>query len=63
MYTRSPWALADLGGVPGARPTYGTQFFRFRMHFCQKAPTSEVHSPPNGSTPPPTGNPGSATGG
>ena len=21
------------GGVPGARPPYGTQFFRFRIHF------------------------------
>ena len=32
---------------------YGTQFFRFRIHFHQKAPTSEVHAPP-------MGNPGSA---
>ena len=43
------------GGVPGARPPYGTQFFRFRIHFHQKVPTSEVHAPP-------TANPGSATG-
>ena len=49
-------SLADLGGVPGVRPPYGTKFFRFRIHFCQKGPM-----PPNGSTPPPTGNPGSAT--
>ena len=54
-------ALADLGGVPGALPHYETQFFHFCIHFCQKAPMSEVHAPPNGSTPPPTGNPGSAT--
>ena len=56
-------ALADLGGVPGARPPpHGTQFFHFRIHFCQKVPVSEVHAPPNGSTPPPpTENPGSAT--
>ena len=47
--------LADLGGRPGARPPYGTQFFRFRIHFNRKVPTSEVHAPP-------TGSPGSATG-
>ena len=45
-------ALADLGGVPGARPHYGTKFFHFHTHFCQKAPTSEVHAPLNRSTPP-----------
>ena len=47
--------LADLGGMPGTRPPYGTQFFCFRIHFYQKVPASEVHAPP------PTGNPGSAT--
>ena len=46
--------LADLGGVPSARPPYGTQFFRFRIHFHRKVPTSEVRAPP-------AGNPGSAT--
>ena len=50
------------GGVPGTRPPYGTQFFHFHIQFHQKVPTSEVHAPPNGCTPPPTGNPGSATG-
>ena len=48
-------ALADLvGGCAGHTPPYGTKFFHFCIHFCQKAPMSEVHAPP-------TGNPGSAT--
>ena len=64
----SPWAkylahrlkiiissLADLGGVPGARLPYGTQFFRFRIHFHQKVPTSEVHAPPLMGARPPYG--------
>ena len=33
----TPIAVADSGGAPN-----GTQFFRFRIHFCQKAPVSEV---------------------
>ena len=33
-------------------PPYGTQFFRFCIHFHQKVPMSEVHAPPNGCTPP-----------
>ena len=46
-------ALSDLGGGMLAHATpYGTQFFCFRIHFHQKAPTSEVHAPPNGCTPP-----------
>ena len=46
-------ALADLGGGRAGRmPPYGTKFFRFCIHFCQKAPTSEVHTPSNGSMPP-----------
>ena len=50
------------GACPAhAPPPHGTQFFCFRIHFHQKVPTSEVHAPPNGCTPPPTGNPGSAT--
>ena len=40
------------GGVSGACPPYGTQFFRFHIHFHQKVPTLEVHAPPNGCTPP-----------
>ena len=51
-------SLADLEGRARRTPPYGTKFFRFRTHFCRKAPTLEVHAPP----PPPTGNPGSATG-
>ena len=39
-------SLANLGGVPGTRPPYGTQFFHFRIHFHRKVPTSEVHAPP-----------------
>ena len=56
-------ALADLGGRRARRMSpYGTQFFHFRIHFHQKVPMSEVHACPNRCTPPPTGNPGSATG-
>ena len=47
-------------GVMGARALQGTHFFHFRIHFCLIAPTLEVHTLPNGYTPP-TGNPGSAT--
>ena len=43
-------------GACQAHAPYRTQFFHFRIHFCQKVPTSEVQGPP------PTGNPGSATG-
>ena len=46
----------EVGGGGGAgrahASPYGTQFFHFRIHFCRKAPMSEVHAPPNGSTPP-----------
>ena len=48
-------SLADLGGVLGACPPYGTKLFCFHIHFHQKVPTLEVHTPP-------MGNPGSATG-
>ena len=44
-----------IGGSRGrARrtPPYGTQFFRFRIHFHRKVPMSVVHAPPNGCTPP-----------
>ena len=45
--------LADLVGACRAHTTpYGTQFFRFHIHFHRKAPASGVHVPPNGSTPP-----------
>ena len=43
-------------------PPYGTQFFRFHIHFHRKAPMLEVHAPLMGARPP-TGNPGSATAG
>ena len=46
------------GRCAGSTPPYGTKFFRFHIHFHQKAPMLGVHTPPNGSTPP-TGNPGS----
>ena len=40
-------SLADLGGARRAHATpYGTQFLRFRIHFHQKVPASEVHTPP-----------------
>ena len=35
-----------------AHAPYGTQFFRFRILFHQKASASEVHAPQNGSKPP-----------
>ena len=38
-----------IGGSRGGRarrtPPYGTQFFCFCIHFPQKVPTSEVHTP------------------
>ena len=40
---------------------YRTQFFHFRIHFCQKVPVSGSTPPSKGSIPP-TENPGSATG-
>ena len=49
----------SFGGSKGGGPN-GIQFFRFRMCFHQKVPTSEVDTP-NGSAPPPKENPGSAT--
>ena len=40
-------ALADLrGGAPGARPPYGSRFFRFDMQNFWNVATSGVHSPP-----------------
>ena len=47
----SAFTLVDLGGVPGTRHPYGTQFFQFRIHFCQKAPASGVHTPLMGPCP------------
>ena len=61
VYLMSVSTLADLGGGrAGCTLSYGTQFFHFHIYFSQKALVSEVHVPPNGSTPP-VGNPGSAT--
>ena len=40
------------GACPVHAPPHGTQFFRFRIHFHRKVPTSEVHSPPMGAGPP-----------
>ena len=47
--------LADLWGACRVHATpYGTQFFRFHIHFHQKPPASEVHAPPKktGACPP-----------
>ena len=52
--------LADLGGVPGARPR-GSRFFHFDIQNFRNVTTSGVHGPSTRSTPPLTGNPGSAT--
>ena len=46
------FTLADLGGRARRTPPYGTQFFRFRIHFHRKVPTSEVHAPLMGARPP-----------
>ena len=50
-HTTTP--LVDLGGHAWCMPPYGTQFFHFCIYFHQKVPTLEVHTPPNGCTPPP----------
>ena len=59
IMTKISWvtalALADLGGGGACRAhaiPYGTQFFHFHIHFHQKAPASEVHTPSNGCMPP-----------
>ena len=56
-------ALADLRGEAcrALATTYGTQFARFRIHFHQKAPASEVYALLMRARPP-TGNPELATG-
>ena len=56
------FALADLRGAPGARPPYGSRFFRFDMQNFRNVAASGVHGPPYEVHAPPTGNPGSATG-
>ena len=52
--------IGGSGGRARRTPPFGTQFFRFCIHFHRKVPTSEVHAPLTGARPP-TGNPGSAT--
>ena len=49
--------------IQGAHPAspQRTQFFRFDIHILRNVAASGVHAPPTRSTPPPTGNPGSAT--
>ena len=54
-------SLADLGGASGARPPYGSRFFRFDIQNFWNVPTSGVHAPLYEVHAPPTGNPGSAT--
>ena len=54
-------ALADLGGAcPVQAPITGPNSFVFACIFGKSARIRGPH-PPNGSTPSPTGNPGSAT--
>ena len=50
------------GCMLGTCPPYRTQFFCFCIHFHQKCPHRRSMPPPMGACPP-TGNPGSATGG
>ena len=50
-----------IGRSRGFAAPIGTQFFHFRISFCQKAPVSEVGAPFQQNHPPSqTGNPGSA---
>ena len=49
------------GGAPGARPPYGSRFFRFDMQNFRNVAASGAHSPPYEVQAPPKGNPGSAT--
>ena len=51
--------MADLGGVPSARPPYGPKFSQFHAVF-HKIWQNHMLAPPRGLAPPPTGNPGSA---
>ena len=37
--------IADLGGVPGARPTQGSRFFRFDIQNFRNVTASGVHAP------------------
>ena len=39
-------AVADLGGVPGARPPKGSGFFRFYIQNFQNVTASGVQAPP-----------------
>ena len=43
---KSAWPLADLGGVPGARPPYGSRFFHFDIQNFRNVTASGVHAPP-----------------
>ena len=49
------------GGAPGARPPYGSRFFRFDMQNFRNIAALGVHGPPYEVHAPPKGNPGSAT--
>ena len=35
----------DPGGAVAPLPSNGTKFFHFHMHYCRKAPMSEVGAP------------------
>ena len=49
------------GGVPGTRSPMGPNSFVFAYIFTEKHPCRWSTPPPNGCTPPSTGNPVSAT--
>ena len=54
-------SLADLHTkFSGARLLLQDPILLFYIHFHQKVTASELNAPPNGSTSPPAGNPGSA---
>ena len=62
-YKRQSYALADLGGMPGAcPPPLWDPILLFSHTFSPKSThIGGPHPPHNGCTPPLTGNPGSAT--
>ena len=59
MYRTIGLPVADLGGCPQHAPPYSPKFSQFHAVF-QKIWQNHMLAAPQGSAPPPTGNPGSA---